>query len=280
MQLDLSNITLCVADCRVPDLAARAISKSQIGCKFFKSILFTDRTLNHIDQCEIKLIDSIKSIDDYSLFILKELHNFVETDYVLIAQWDGYVVEPQSWQLEFLNCDYIGARWQATNHSGNVGNGGFSLRSKKLLQITASSAFHYTPGEPEDVQICSTNKALLEKDCSIKFADRSIADAFSYEQILPDKPTFGFHGVYNLLRHNDDQELLEIFKKLPSNAFADDGYVRLLLEYFSNRNLKMTKIIYDYICKASTPRKFIGAINEITKSTAYAEHVFRLCRIL
>lgn len=114
----------------------------------------------------------------------------------------------------------------------------------------------------------------------IKFADSTISDAFSYEQILPDNPIFGFHAVYNLPRHDDDLEVIEIFKKLPSVAFADNGYVGLLLEYYSNRNFDMTKNFYDYICTASIPCKFIGEINRITKSTADAEQVFRLFRIL
>ena len=57
---------------------------------------------------------------------------------MLIIQHDGFILNHKAWDNEFLNYDYIGAPvyWMG-NKLIEVGNGGFSLRSKKLLKIIA-----------------------------------------------------------------------------------------------------------------------------------------------
>ncbi len=74
----------------------------------------------------------------YSCFCVEELYGHVETDFCLTVQLDGFVVNPGLWDPTFLDYDYIGAPWRTnlgralpTNY--RVGNGGFSLRSQRLL---------------------------------------------------------------------------------------------------------------------------------------------------
>src|ERR1700687_3454326 len=43
------------------------------------------------------------------------------------------LITPAAWREEFLGCDYIGAQWFWHDDAMRVGNGGFSLRSRKLL---------------------------------------------------------------------------------------------------------------------------------------------------
>ena len=35
----------------------------------------------------------------------------MRTPHVLLIQWDGFVVNPSAWSDEFLDFDYVGARW-------------------------------------------------------------------------------------------------------------------------------------------------------------------------
>ena len=57
-----------------------------------------------------------------------DLYKHINTDFCLVVQYDGKVSDPDLWNDDFLNYDYIGAAWT----DGYVGNGGFTLRSKKL----------------------------------------------------------------------------------------------------------------------------------------------------
>ena len=53
----------------------------------------------------------IASREQYSDFVLKQVIQHIRTPWVLLIQWDGYVVDPSAWRAEFLDYDYIGARW-------------------------------------------------------------------------------------------------------------------------------------------------------------------------
>jgi len=147
-------------------------------------------------------IDTIRSKEDYSKFIFKTLINYIETDFCLIVQYDGYVLHPELWKPEFLNYDYIGAPWWYSD-SYNVGNGGFSLRSRKLLKAIASR--NWAIYHPEDECICRRYRRFLEQHFDIRFAPESLAATFSFEPHAPfskyefNDNTFGFHGIPELI---------------------------------------------------------------------------------
>ncbi len=118
-------------------------------------------------------INPFKGLDGYSEFVIRELGKYVDTSHCIIAQWDGYILNPKSWLPKFLDYDYIGAPW----HGNIVGNGGFSLRSKKLLKATARFT---DPAHPEDNFICRKHRQELERD-GIKFAPADMARQFAIE---------------------------------------------------------------------------------------------------
>ncbi len=135
----------------------------------------------------------------YSDFVINQLHKHVLTDYMLIIQWDGYILNPAAWTDDFLKYDYIGAAWDYSNPE-DVGNGGFSLRSTKLMR--AISQLNLAPSQcmPEDWVICKTHRKYLLK-LGFKFAPVELAHRFSVETNShhPDikyEGQFGFHNIY------------------------------------------------------------------------------------
>ena len=105
------------------------LSKAKITCGFNKnpfSFLFTYREKHIIG-------DGSHEVERNHLLLKK----YIDTDFCLIIQGDGFVIHPENWTDEFLKYDYIGAPWRNLAHYSfiRVGNGGFSLRSKKLLKI-------------------------------------------------------------------------------------------------------------------------------------------------
>jgi hypothetical protein len=154
-------------------------------------------------------------IDDYSKYFLYDIWKHVESEYCLVIQGDGYVINPHLWSNEFLEFDYIGAPWQLKRNAyidpfGNhqqVGNGGFSLRSRKLLTTPqrAEVPFEVTSGSfyktfdsgslAEDGNICVHNRHIFEK-AGNKFAPLEVAVRFSQERRIPEMrgvEAFGFH---------------------------------------------------------------------------------------
>lgn len=177
----LKNITLCCIDCKSLDRAMRALMYSSRNLKFNQIKLFTNNLFEHKDiQCI--LINEIQTKYEYSNFILKKLNNYINTDFIIIVQWDGFIINHKAWKDEFLNYDYIGAPWPQLKHL--IGNGGFSLRSKKLLELTQrmdlKASNPQSTSSNEDVLICQTYRKELE-DAGIKFAPYEVAKHFSVE---------------------------------------------------------------------------------------------------
>ena len=86
----------------------------------------------------------------YQRFMIESLNGYIQTDYCLVVQADGFILDPARWNDRFLDYDYIGAPWAEVVAVGDsetslllnldknrVGNGGFSLRSKKPLEATS-----------------------------------------------------------------------------------------------------------------------------------------------
>ena len=95
--MKLSNVTICAIDSVQPDKARAAIERSKRNIKFGGELM-----IDHM---------SINSRQAYSKFILQELHKYIHTDFVLIVQWDGWVIDGTAWQPQFLDYDYVGAVW-------------------------------------------------------------------------------------------------------------------------------------------------------------------------
>ena len=58
-----------------------------------------------------EMIYPIRSIDDYSFYMIYNIGQHIETTHMLIIQDHGFVVNPSAWTDEFLEYDYIGAPW-------------------------------------------------------------------------------------------------------------------------------------------------------------------------
>ena len=214
-------IDIISINCKNPEESLKALDYCKSFFTFENSILFTDKNIEKTEHSVIK-INKFKNIHDYSNFVLT-LNDYINSDHVLVIQDDGHIVNPDVWDDNFLDYDYIGAPWPTeykfrkrwkkemykdsfkNSKINRVGNGGFSLRSKKFLEY--SSLFKDCNGIPEDVFLCLVNyqKAIEE---NIRFAPFDIAYKFSYEvplmgknldkedksQIFDSNYHFGWHG--------------------------------------------------------------------------------------
>jgi len=241
--LELADVTLCAADCVTTSLAARALRISMERCTFGDVILFSD-TAPASDTFRHVRIEKLGSRADYTRFILKDLIRFISTRHVLVAQWDGYVLDPAAWMSEFCRYDYIGARWAWHKDGMTVGNGGFSLRSRRLLEITSEPDFVVAPKLNEDEQICRMYRTMLTAGFGVQFAPEELADRFSYERSPPERPTFGFHGLFNLWRHVGDDEVEGIARELGPHIFRTVEFYELLAIYFRLRKFGPLYALY------------------------------------
>lgn len=231
--LQLPQVTLCCVDTRLPELALDAMLLCMEKAEFGAALLFTrpGHGLKHV-PASIRIIelDSISSIEAYSHFLLKGMRPYLATSHMLIVQWDGYVLDPAMWRDDFLNVDYIGAVWPQYKDAHRVGNGGFSLRSARLLDALSSDDIQ--PRHPEDVCIARTYRTLLEQRWGIRFADESLAHRFAFERERQTPSSFGFHGLSNMAQLLTETELSAFLAHAPASLFGSveaRGFVKHLI---------------------------------------------------
>ncbi len=214
--LDLSMVTLLCVDSRSPELATWALKKCLDKARFAKTVLLTDKSkLTTFDSSiEYLTCPPISSTQEYSEFMLRGITPYVTGSHVLVVQWDGFILHPDRWDSCFLDYDYIGAVWPQFSHV-KVGNGGFSLRSVKLLKALQDPQI--TISHPEDFCICETNRELLEKKFDITFAPEQIAECFSVERGKW-RECFGFHGFFNFANALSADELTDFIRDVPSDC--------------------------------------------------------------
>lgn len=220
--LNLNNVTLLCVETREPELAHWAIDKCLSGTQFAKVVLITNLDRVNKKRADIEYVQAppIKTTKDYSELLLTGIAQYVEGSHVLIIQWDSFVIHPDLWSDEFLLYDYIGPVWPHHPETP-VGNGGFSLRSKRLLDIIQQPGF--IKKHPEDYCICADNRNFLEQH-GMKIAPAYIAEWFAVERTLWHK-AFGFHGFFNFGKVLNDFELKAFIKILPYNYLNGlDGY--------------------------------------------------------
>lgn len=222
-RLHLPNVTLYMYDCAHPQTGLAVLKHCSRLVQFGACVMVTNADLpapGHIQMIKT----TGKTLIDYNKHIVLEMTRNVSTDFALVVQTDGFILNPEKWKPEFLQFDYIGAPWgsglqQDYPFGTRVGNGGFSLRSKKLMDLT-STFTEYDPDRlsgfdwAEDFYVCKVRYQELLRH-NIKIADLATAADFSLEADIPEHPrtyadVFGFHG-----RFKRTQKFIKGIKNLP-----------------------------------------------------------------
>ncbi|BAN23603.1 glycosyl transferase family 17 [Caballeronia insecticola] len=201
---------------------------------------------------------------EYSWFMMFALWRLIETDYVLTVQSDGWVLDASNWTDSFFEYDYIGApthiariqseggaQWvqgyswyERLGQPGQVItpvlNGGFSLRSRKMLRALIDHRHikvELNPpddliGEPlrmqwvgagpnEDVQLTVVLREQLQA-AGLRFAPLDLAMQFSIEHSGP------LHRVDTLARlfghHGQHRRLVSIDPPVVRYPVAQDRF--------------------------------------------------------
>jgi hypothetical protein len=202
--INLDNITLATVSSIEIDLHVRSLRYSSQYFKFAKTKFFSDKEIKE-DGIEWIKCEEMKDRLDYSFYMVNEFPKYIDTEFVLIVQGDGFIINPHKWTEIFLEYDYIGAPFPDEPQYGftgdtRVGNGGFSLRSKKLIDMPIKLNL---PGRDksvdrwwEDNYYCVAQRETLKKH-GCKFAPLEVAKHFSHEITSSDMEgiePFGCHS--------------------------------------------------------------------------------------
>ena len=205
-KIDVKNVTLLCADCVNPQLGAYALAMSMRGIKWEAVKLLSDVKPEWLPfGAEWVQIPKLDTISSYNVFVLSELHKYVDTKHVLTVQSDGWVLRPNKWSFDWLKYDYIGAPWSKdiAYHKSfcvAVGNSGFCLRSHRMLVTTAKLVpeklkFYFNLQRIDDDGFCAQFRKEIE-DAGCIFSTPEIAATFSYDADCQwtVSDSFGYHG--------------------------------------------------------------------------------------
>jgi hypothetical protein len=195
------SASIVIVDTEAYELAQVALHNAEQRFAAERVLIFSDDPARWSGRT-IEPISKIGSMADYNRTIIERLPERLETDFALIVQYDGFPIDVEAFTDDFYGADYIGAPWPATmfpEHGAIVGNGGFSLRSRRLVEQVAARAGEIDFEAPEDTEICVRLRGKLEAEGGIRFADVDLARRFSAEWDLgaAARP-FGFHGLHLL----------------------------------------------------------------------------------
>jgi hypothetical protein len=174
------------------------------GIPLVKKIYLLSEKDENFHGCRVTHVQVSASVcKNYNSLMLDGIDDYIDEEFThfLVFQWDGFPCRYELWEDDFLNYDYVGAPWPVTGCSDDyiVGNGGFSLRSRKLYNLIKKLGIKndYIEGAAEDVHLCVNQRSVLES-AGVRFAPSDLAAKFSRESHFHKNPCFGFHGISNL----------------------------------------------------------------------------------
>lgn len=141
--LDLSKVTLVSIDSAADHLSKnniRLATISRIVPEILKQIHFGDILMinpfgknKHLLDIKFQphwddflLEKSPKNIAWLNNFLIKALPKLIKTEWYLIIQWDGFILNPDMWMDEFFRYPFLGG-------GDTTLNGGFSLRNTETM---------------------------------------------------------------------------------------------------------------------------------------------------
>lgn len=201
MKLRLPSVTLVCVDGVNANRAIAVLENCKKKCDFGAVKLLTHIPCSYEHKIDII---PLNSLIEYSIFMLTRIHQYIDTEHLLVVQRDGFILNPQSFKEEWLKNDWTSPLFV---QYPKVGSGGFSLRTKKMMVEIADSVPRWdgTPKQANEIQdilgyyedgVCCLSSrasrfkiATLEQAC--EFAQGGNRDS-RYYQPYP----FGFHGLW------------------------------------------------------------------------------------
>lgn len=202
MKLSLPSVTLICTDCVNAGRAAKVLEFCKSKIDFGDVKLLTHIPISYGHKVKIPPLNSLIA---YSIFMLTKFYQYINTEHCLLVQHDGWVLNPSSWNSDWLKNDYTAPLFIQYN---KCGSGGFSLRTKRMMEEIAKvemPEWDWTDKQAHEIQanlsyyedgICS----LTERNGKYKIATLEQAADFAQggnrdPQYFREFP-FGFHRTF------------------------------------------------------------------------------------
>ena len=236
--------------------AIPAIRRTVAALPGSKPLLITNVEIDTTYMVQ-KLIQAPLDYQGYSEFVMYSLHNYIDTEYALIVQHDGWALNPENWRDEWLEYDYVGGpthaallpngeyrlqyTWHGMDNPIIVQNGGFSLRSKRFLEAPSRyGIMRRQMPDPtmmnEDIQLTCILRNKMER-LGMKYAPVESAKYFSFEHLGPMHTgmditkIFGHHSRFRQLLSNGEM-LWKLTKEQMKEVYGEPQVYDLFAKHY------------------------------------------------
>lgn len=217
------NVTLVMIETFYHDLARKSLEETLKRVPFKNVVVFSDQ--NILPGSTWVPIQPTTTMFDYCDLLLKGMWPYIGTSHMIFQQWDAMIWNPDAWTDDFLLFDYIGAVWPWQPPTNAVGNGGFSLRSRKLIQALRHPGIQMIPTGPHGIQednyIAIVHRQMLEQQFGIRFAGIELAKQFSHELADGGDNSMAFHGLWNVVRFMPSDVGYYFIENAPDNTWNE-----------------------------------------------------------
>lgn len=217
----INDVTLVTIETMYHDLAKRSMEETLSRVPFKHALVFSDQ--DFLPGAKHVKIEHGNMLS-YCNLLLKGMLEHVETPYIIFQQWDAMVHNGSRWRDYFLLNDYIGATWPWRPHGQNVGNGGFSLRSRRLLEALQAPHIQLDPngehGVQEDNYIAILHRPWLESQGMV-FALAPVANQFSIELAPEGFEAMAHHGFWNIVQFMPRDTVEYFIQRAPENTWNE-----------------------------------------------------------
>jgi len=218
-RLDLSKVTLVVVATRGHEMTRIAVRDCIQRARFGGVLIYTDAPGRvQIDGARYVEVPDWPNKVEAGKFYYTEAMAGVETPFGLLIEWDGGICDPSKWRNDFFEYDYVGAPWVISDNL-KVGNGGFTLMSKRLGDFIYANRAEYAPCTT-DWELCRTLRPRLEQAGGFRWAPVDVAADFAWELGPRSMNNFGYHGTFTWTSIIDRASLIE-----RARAMTDDPYL-------------------------------------------------------
>jgi len=211
----LDNVTLIAYTDHEVEGTIKSLQISASKMEFAKvKLLCWNKPENLPENIIWEYAPPINDINDFNLYMFKGIGNHVDTSHALYVQAHSWILNEDLWDDDWLQYDYIGGAWKYVDdayiawgsgeHVFN-GNGGFSLRSRKIMRIPIDHDLPLLQEKGwfnEDGNLTCYYRELM-LTLGIKYAPIEVASKFAYENPMLENDygkmkTFGYHRNMSL----------------------------------------------------------------------------------
>lgn len=220
-KLTLPDVTLVMIETRCHQLARMALEDTLAQVDFGDVLIFTDQSAKiPIPSATYINVEDWPEKLGWAQCYWHTVPPYVRTNHILLIQWDSWIFDPVCWEPSFLDYDYIGAPWWYADGL-NVGNSGFNLRSKRLMDYLLKEKEQFPCNTwVEDDLLSRKYRRRIEAETGFVWAGQETALRFAFECVREhaQQRHFGFHAMRNwpFVLHPDRlKERLDVARQTP-----------------------------------------------------------------